>query len=239
MFQTPKPIYEWILLVSRYTADSDGYRADVSYLTSGPAQETQLPTAAAPPTNYYSNAPFSNGHQSSYVNAEVISNNQPQQHGVLVNVNPYAVGSSSSGAVYHHQNSVVNTATPAPTAPDIFVSTSKPIYGDDHFAPLTANLDYSTSQSGTYVVSAKSTQVHSNYDYSPEYDYRENGLDESAIVQRSTGSNRLLVKEPQALYYKTAKWICSDWIRYIQFQLEFQWMIRSKVIFLTNDECCI
>lgn len=166
-----------------------------------------MPTAAAPPTNYYSNAQFSNGHQSSYVNADVISNNQPQQHGVLVSINPYAVESPNPGAVYHHhhQNGLVNTATPTPPASSIFVSTSKPVYSDDRLTPLSANLDYSTSQTGTYVVSAKSTQAHSNYDYSPEYDYRENGLDESTIVQRSTGSNRLLVKEPQALYYKTAK----------------------------------
>lgn len=196
----------------RYTADNDGYRADVSYI--GEANTNEALDITRPTKTYLSTD--NQGHTPIQYASIVPTNTRPTFNQPTIqpvyNLNSYSVQSSgiksnlqnvySDGNIVYNQANVytspiANQQISAPLNPlptiastpesSIFVTTAKPAYA----VPLHKTIPLSTVGSGTYVISPKTTQIQasSDYDYYPNYKY---GNRESEVnVQVVPNSDRI------------------------------------------------
>lgn len=210
----------------RYTADNNGYNAQVTYLEGQihgdyAVQSTPTPSlapalaSAQPIYDYYRTLQQQQVHNQVNYNEDDYADNKIYNH---YNVNPtttptpyYAHSEGTPNGPYrnHIQNVHIKTYNTAPhnqgerddTVANqviIFPTTPAP-YADVHVLPTPRTLAYSTSSPYASVVSSKSTNVLPGYDYYVDYDYR------NANGQVNGQSNNLYVASNNALYYKTKK----------------------------------
>lgn len=206
----------------RYTADNNGYNAQVTYLegqiqgdyTVQSTQPTPLAPALAsaqPIYNYYKTL---QEHQNNHENSD---NRIYNHYNVYPTTTPTPYyGHSEATPLGHYRNHIQNVdiktyntgphrevgrdgtvVTPLVNRFLIFPTTPAP-YTDIHVLPTPRTLAYSTSSPYRNVVSRKSTNVLPGFRYYGDYDYG------NADGQASTTKNSY-INSNTALYYKVRK----------------------------------
>lgn len=200
----------------RYTADSNGYNAQVSYVDGQiqndyVVQSTQTPSiapalaSAQPIYDYYKTLQEHQAHNEDYTDNKIYSNYNSYP---TTTPTPYYDHAEITPRGYyknHIQNVHIKTYNTAPHHQDesnlanqviIFPTTPAP-YKDVHVLPTPRTLVYSTSSPYTNHVSSKSTNVLPGYDYYFDYEYKN--------ANEHAPSKNLFVASNDALYYKTQK----------------------------------
>ncbi|KAJ6646799.1 Cuticle protein 7 [Pseudolycoriella hygida] len=213
--------------VVKYTADNNGYNAQVTYLdgqveSDDNVQPNQSPSlapalaSAQPIYDYYKTLQEQQLHNNENYNDDDYTDNKIYNHYnsyPTTTPTPYYAHSEAAANGYYGnriQNVHIKTYNTAPhnqVEPQvtplsnhvIIYSTTPAPYADVHVLPTPRTLAaYSTRSPYTNVVSAKSTNVLPGYDYYLDYDYRNgNG--------GASQSNNLFVTSNKALYFKTKK----------------------------------
>lgn len=204
----------------RYTADNNGYNAQVTYVQGHvqgdyAVQSTPSPSlapalaSAQPIYNYYKTLQEHQQIQNhiSYNDDDYVNNNKIYNHYnayPTTTPTPYYAHSEATPLGSHYRNHIQNVHIKTyNTAPHnqgerdqiiVFPTTPAP-YTDIHVLPTPRTLSYSTSSPYASVVTLKSTNVIPGYDYYVDYDYR-NG---------NSPSKNPYVAPNTALYYKTKK----------------------------------
>lgn len=174
-----------LIIYFRYTADSNGYRADVSYINGGSTDDVRVAGPTAQPEAFV-NEPFRNSY---------FSQNQDSYEAIRANFDSHV-------NFNHQQKQPQHQLAPTPPSSSIYVSTVQPFSRNNGIVevdpPQSISGHYAQSSPvNTYIVSQKSTQLQNTYDYESDYDY-----DKNTIVQRSHAYPNAESSEPQALYFK-------------------------------------
>ncbi|KAG4068939.1 hypothetical protein HA402_005087 [Bradysia odoriphaga] len=206
--------------VVKYTADNNGYNAQVTYLEGQvqgdyAVQSTQSPTlapalaSAQPIYDYYKTLQEHQLHnnQGNYRDDDYSDNRIYNHYNVYPTTTPtpyYAHSEATPLGHYrnHIQNVDIKTYNTAPHHSAerdrvlIFPTTPAP-YTDIHVLPTPRTLAYSTSSPYQSVVSQKSTNVLPGYRYYVDYDYNGDG--------QASSSKNAYANSNTALYYKAKK----------------------------------